>query len=144
MGEGRPRAPRPRLPEARDGAVDQVGLDGDERFVVDAEPRGYARGEVLDGHVGLPGEVPHDGARLGAPVIEPNALLAHVDAGEVRALIVTCGIELQMALAHVIAAARALDLDDASAQIGKEARAVRAGEDAREVEDDQVAERSRG
>jgi hypothetical protein len=45
-------------------------------------------------------------------------------------------------LAHVVAAGGALDLDDARAQVCEEARAVRAGQDAREVENHEAMEGS--
>src|SRR2546428_371389 len=77
-----------------------------------------------------------------AAKIEPETLLADVDAGEVRALIVPAGLELQVPLAHVIAAGRPLDLDDARAEVGEEPCAVRSGEHAREVEDDEAGEGS--
>ena len=41
---------------------------------------------------------------------------------------------------HLVAAAGLLDLDDARAQVGEETRAVRAGEDACQVEDDEAVE----
>jgi len=97
-------------------------------------------GEVLHGHVGLPGEVADDLACLGPTEIEADALLAHVDPREVRALIVAARVELEMALAHVVAAALALDLDHARAEIGQETRAIRPGEHAGEVEDDEICE----
>ena len=40
--------------------------------------------------------------------------------------------------------AQPLDLDDARAEVGEEARAVRPGEDAREVEDDEAVEEAEG
>lgn len=47
------------------------------------------------------------------------------------------------AAAHLVAFAGPLDLDDARAEIGEEARAVRAGEDAGQIEDDEAVERER-
>ncbi len=140
MREGGALAPRSSLAEAGDGAVDEVRLAGGEALVVDAETRGDAGGEVLDGDVGLPRQVPDYLARLGPSEVEPEAFLPDVDPGEVAALVVAPRLELEVSLAHVVAAARALDLDDARAEIGEEARAVRTGEDAREIEDHEVRE----
>src|SRR5207245_1956330 len=140
VGEGGALAPRSRLAKAGDGAVHEVGSRDHQRRVVAAEPRGHAGREVLHGHVGHAREVEEDPARLRAAKIEPETLLADVDAGEVRALIVPAWLELQVPLAHVIAAGRPLDLDDARAEVGEEPCAVRSGEHAREVEDDEAGE----
>jgi hypothetical protein len=142
VGEGRPLAPRARLAEAGDGAVDEIGLDGGERRVVDAQALGHPGGKILHGHVGLPREIADDVARLRAPEIEPHALLADIDPREIRALIVAARVELEVALAHVVAAPRTLDLDHAGAEVGEEARAVGPGEHAREVEDEEIGKRS--
>src|SRR6266446_4060761 len=73
--------------------------------------------------------------------IERHAALAHVDAHEVRRLILAPGLELDVAAARVVALAP-LDLDDVGAEVGEQARAVRAREHAREVEDPEAGERS--
>jgi hypothetical protein len=48
--------------------------------------------------------------------------------------------ELEVVLAHVVALARPLDLDHPRAQIGEQAGAVGAGEDAGEIEDYQIGQ----
>jgi hypothetical protein len=138
VGERGARAPRARLTEAGDGAVDEIAPHGGERVVVRAEARRDAGREILHDDVRAAREIAHDGLRRRLAQIERDALLARVHAHEVRALIVAALLELMRRAAHVVAAARLLDLDDARAEIGEEARAVRAGEDAREVENDEA------
>ncbi len=135
-------APGARLAEAGDGAVDQVRVDGGHGVVVDAEARGDPGGEVLHRDVGLAREVADDLARVGPSEVEAEAFLADIDPREVAALVVAPRLELEVALAHVVAAAGALDLDDARAEVGQETGAVRPGEDTCEVEDHEVREGS--
>ena len=143
VGECRPEPPRAGLAEARDGAVDDVGLDRAHRLVVAAEPADDAGHEVLDEDVGPAGEVEQDLAAPRAREIEAHALLARVHPREVRALVVAARLELMRAPAHLVALARTLHLDDAGAEVGEEARAIGTGEDAGEIEDDQAVERQR-
>src|SRR5712692_2919216 len=72
-------APGARLAEARDGAVDQVRVDGGQGVVVDAEARGDPGGEVLHRDVGLAREVADDLARVGPSEVEAEAFLADID-----------------------------------------------------------------
>ncbi|OGK92357.1 MAG: hypothetical protein A2W08_00525 [Candidatus Rokubacteria bacterium RBG_16_73_20] len=128
VGEGLALAQRARLAVARDRAVDEVGPHRRERRVVAAEARDDAGHEVLDDHVGHAREIEHDRARLRVRQVERDALLARVDADEVGGLVGAVRLELHEAAAHLVALARALDLDDARAEVGEQARAVRARE----------------
>src|SRR5216110_3204115 len=78
-------------------------------------------------------EIEHDRTRLRAREIERHAALAHVDAHEVRRLVLAPGLELDVAAAGVVALAP-LDLEDVGAEVGEQARAVRARQNAGEVE----------
>jgi len=125
----------PALAEAGDRAVHEPGLHGRERGVVAAKLRDDARQEVLDHHVGGAREVQHDLAGLGMREVERQARLAGVDPDEIRGLVGAPLFHLSVPAPGVVAFARALDLDHPSAEIGEQARAVRAGQHAREVED---------
>ena len=136
--EGGAEPPGAGLAEARDRAVDEIRLHRGERLVVGAQARGDAGREVLDDDVGRPRQVEDDRAGLGAGEVEADALLARIAAHEVGALVLAVCLELVRTAAHLVAASGLLDLDDARAEIGEEARAVRAREHAREVEDDEA------
>ena len=141
VGEGGTELPRPRLPEAGDRAVHDVGLDAADGLVVAAEPAHHAGHEVLDEDIDALGQLEHEVAASRIREIDADALLPGVHAREVRALIVPPRLDLVRAAAHLVALARTLHLDDARAEIGEQPRAVRAGEDAGEIEDDQAVER---
>ena len=83
-GVGRPLLVRgePVVPEARNGEVDQLGMIGAHRLVVDAQPLRLARSQVLAHHVGRRTQVEDE---LAAPVrleVDGHALLAQVVAQE--------------------------------------------------------------
>ena len=140
MREGGAEPPGAGLAEARDRAVHEVRLHRGERLVVGAEARGDAGREVLDDDVGCPRQVEHDRAGLGAGEVEADALFARIAAHEVGALVLAVCLELMRSTAHLVAASGLLDLDDARAEIGEEARAIRPREHAREVEDDEAGQ----
>ncbi len=140
VGEGLALAPRAGLAEARDRAVDEIGLDRGHRGVAQAELLDDAGGEVLDEDVGDPAEIGDDPAALRVAQVHRDAFLAHVDADEVGGLVGAARLDLEVVLPHVVALARPLDLDHARAQVGEQARAVGAGEHAGEIEDDQIRE----
>ena len=77
--ERRGLAVRPDLAEARDGAVDQPGIDRLQRLVADAELVHHARPEILHHHVGLGGQPLHHLDRLGLLEIERDRALVRVD-----------------------------------------------------------------
>jgi hypothetical protein len=141
LGESRARAPRARLPEARDRAVDEIGLQRAECRVVALKSSHDPGHEVLDDHIGLLGQVLHDRLALGPREVDADALLAGVHPGEVAALIGPAGLELQIVAPHVVALALALDLDDAGAQIAEQARAVGSGQDAGQIQDGDAGQR---
>src|SRR5205807_5574140 len=78
------------------------------------------------------------------PEVEADALLADVDPDEVGGLVGAPLLDLDVALARLVALARPLDLEHAGAEVGHQPRAVGTGEDAGEVEDDQAVEQARG
>ena len=133
--EGRLEAKRPALAEAGDRAVHDAGLHGRERGVIAAELRDDARQEVLDHHVGRAREVQHDLARFRMREVERQARLAGVDPDEVRGLVGAPLFHLRVTAPGVVAFAGALDLDHPRAEVAEQARAVRAGQHAREIED---------
>jgi hypothetical protein len=94
---------------------------------------GIAVGKVLR-------EVEHDLAPARVRDVHGDRELACVDADEVRALVGASVLELDVAAARVVALARALDLDDARAEVGEEARCPGAGEHPREVEDGEAGQ----
>src|SRR5207245_8669779 len=100
--------------------------------------------EVLDRHVGLAREVEDDVAPPRIAQIDADTLLAHVDAHEVRGLVGPALLELDVAAPGVVALAGPLDLEDAGAEVGQQARAVGAGQHAREVEDGETVEQPGG
>jgi hypothetical protein len=77
-------------------------------------------------------------ARQPAGEIEGDAFLVAIDAEEIRAFAVLKG---RPPRARVVAALRMLDLDHARAHVGREHRAVRPREDARQIEDGHARER---
>src|SRR5262249_6923658 len=58
-----------------------------------------------------------------------------IDAREVGALVVAVSLELQVVVAHLVAAARTLDLDHARAEVAEQARAVGSRQDPCQVQD---------
>jgi hypothetical protein len=70
------------LPEARERAVDDPGIQGANGLVVGAEPLHHARPEALHEHVGLSGEPLEDGLALGGLEVEGERALVPVDVGE--------------------------------------------------------------
>jgi len=139
--EGRLQTQRAALAEAGDGAVHEIGLHRRQRRVVTAELRDDAGQEVLDHDVGGSRQVRDDLAGLRVREVERQARLARVDPDEVRALIGAAGFDLGVAAPGVVALARALDLDHARAEIREQARAVGAGQHAREIENGETGEK---
>ena len=106
--------------------------------MAEAEPLHHAGPEVLDQHVGLADEAMHQGDRLGMLQVEREAALAGVELAEIGAL----AVAQRRAQAHVVALGR-FDLQHVGAHVGEQARAVRAGQHDREVEDAEAGERVR-
>jgi hypothetical protein len=131
-----PVAVRPGLAEAADGAVQQVLADLLERLVPDPQPRGHAGPEVLDDEVGALGELDEQLAPAVGLEVQRDAPLAAVRHRERVALTV----DLRCHPAGVVTRARLLDLDDVGPELGQDHRAVRTGQEARQVEDAESVE----
>src|SRR5207237_633977 len=69
--------------------------------------------------------------------VEYDRLLAAVDAGEIGRL---AALE-RAVLPGVVAALRRLDLDHPRAELGQQQRAIRAGENARQIDDENAGKR---
>jgi hypothetical protein len=82
-------------------------------------------------------------AALGPAQVDRHALLARVDAREVGGLVLAPGLDLVRVAPHLVALDRSLDLDHARPQVGEQARAVGAGQDAGEVDDHEAVQRAR-
>ena len=129
-------APRARLAEAGDRAVDQPRPSRPTtRLVAEPQPLHRAGTEVLDQHVGAIEQPLEDRRARRLLQVERQALLVAVDAEEVRAL---AADERRTPRARVVAAAGLLDLDDARAHVGEQHRAVRPGQHARQIDDEQA------
>ena len=135
VGERRSRAPRAGLAEARDRAVDDVRLHRAERLVVAVEPRDDARQEVLHDDIRHLRQIVDDRLPVGPRHVHAHAFLAGVHAGEVGALVAAAVLELQVVVAHLVAAPRTLHLDHTRAEVAQQARAVRARQDPGQVQD---------
>src|SRR5439155_8540487 len=133
----RPAGLRARLAEARDRAVDEARVEATGPVVAEAEASERAGTEVLEEDVGGGEEPPQDLLPRLRLEVEGEALLAPVDAHEVRRL--TPGERRPGS--RVVAVTRLLDLDDLRPHVGQEEGAVRAGEDAGEVDDADPIER---
>ncbi len=107
---------------ARDVADDDPGLHCRQALVAEAQPRRGAGGEVLHHHVGLfeHQALQHLG-RLGMLHVERQAFLRAVGPDEMRGQ----AAHARVVAAREVAGARALDLDDAGAEVGELARRER-------------------
>ena len=72
--------------------------------------------------------------------IDRHAALAGVDPDEVGGLIGARLVHLDVAPSRLVPFARSLHLDHARAQVGEQARAVRTGQHAREIENGEAGE----
>jgi hypothetical protein len=123
-------------PEAADRRVDDRGIGGRDRLVVQAEPAQPPGPEVLDHHVGACGELAGDRHVVRVLQVERDGSLVAVDAEEVR----------RLAVAHRwhpgpgVVAARTLHLDHLGAEVREQHGGVRSGQDAGEVGDQQPAQ----
>ncbi len=129
----------PVLAVAGDRAVDDARVDRGDSFVIEAEPRHHARPELFDHHVGL-FEQRHDLGLVGRVLeVEREGLLAAVEHREVDAV----GAPARLVDPHLLALTRPLDLDHFRAGLGEEQARHRAGQQRREIEDEDSVERSR-
>src|SRR5262249_35997202 len=142
--EGGPWPPGPRLGETRDRAVHEIGLHGAHGLVVAREPGHHARHEVLHHHVGHPGQAMDYGLALRPRQVDGHALLARVHPDEVRALIASPRLDLEIVAPLIVAFPRALDLGHARPEVGEQAGTVRSGQHAGEIEDNDAGQREIG
>ena len=134
---GRSRLPG-RLPEPADRAVDDVFADCPHGLVVDSETIHDARTEVLHDQVGVTGQAQEQLAAARALEIERDASLVAVRHRERVAL----AGDVRGQSTSVVASRKPLDLDDVGAQIREHHRAVGASEEAGQVENPKVVERT--
>src|SRR5262249_47484623 len=119
----------------RQPAVDQARVDRSHPVVVDAEPRGDGRPEIVDEHVRDLDHSAQDPDAVGVLEVEAHAVLVAVDTEERAAL----PRERGRVVAQVVALGR-LDLDDLGAEIPKERATVGSGDVTAQVEHDDPAE----
>ncbi len=134
---GRALAQRPRGAEPGDGDQHEPRPARAQALPVVAELRERARPEVLDQHVGAREQALEDCAVPSLFEIEIDRLLAAIHRGEVGGARGREGADR----ARIVAAARALHLDHARAEIGEHQRAVGPREDARQIDDERAGER---
>ena len=146
-------ASRSGLPESRDRAIHEARMRRVQRVEVEPHLGERARAEILDQHIAFRDEPVENRAPVGLLEIQRDAFFVSIDAQEIGALALVRGVPIARTLrdgvqegrspgARVIALARLLDLDDASAHVGQQHRAVRAGEHARQIEHRDAVERS--
>src|SRR5690606_37256546 len=109
------------LAEARDGAVDDAGIDLPQLLVTHAYLVGGAGPEVLQYHVGLPRQAVDDLPALFLLEVHGDAALVAVDAEEVGRLAADEG---RAPGPGVVAGAGTLHLDDVGAQVRQHHEAV--------------------
>src|SRR5581483_2715760 len=115
----------PVLSVARDRAVDEAGIEGPQRRVVDAEAGGDARAEAFEQDVGAGDEPPEHVAATRVLEVEDQAPL----------------VAREKRNAHAERIAGRGDEEHVGAEVGEQRRAKRPRELAREVEDAEARER---
>ncbi|GIW11376.1 MAG: hypothetical protein KatS3mg061_2433 [Dehalococcoidia bacterium] len=117
------------MPEAGDRTVDQGGIAFSKHRVAEPEALHHPRPEVLHHHIRERGQRERDGAAGGMLEVQRDRPLAVVVAEE--ADVPPPG----NLTAGVVALAWLFDFDHLGAEVGQDARGVRASDDAGEVED---------
>ena len=117
--------PRALLPVAADRRDDEPGMGGEQLVGVEAHACHHARTEVLEHHIGHPGERAHDRDRFGLREVEADVSLPAVLLREVRRHRV---LARPREPRHVTLGR--LDLDDVRTHVDEHAPAVRTGEHA--------------
>ena len=132
------------LAETGHRAVDQVGLDGLQRCVVQPVARELTDLVVFQHHVGAGRQVAQQGLAFGAGDVDRDGALAAVGgqvvgrfAGVVPSRVLGVG---RAPGARVVAHARAFDLDDVGAEVGQVLRAPWSGQHARQIQHADVAQ----
>jgi len=135
----------PVMAEATDRQDHQGRVELVQPLDREPEPVHDARPEVLDQHVTLGGQPSQGGHPVLALEVEGDRLLVAVAGQEVRRDRVFLGPdERGSPAAGVIATAGALDLDDARTHVAQHHGGVRAGQGSRQVDDDDVVQRTDG
>ena len=130
---------RPGLPEARDRAVDEAPVHRAKGLVSQTEVVHRSRLEVLDEDVTPADEVDDERPPARVLQIDGDAPLAAVDREEVGSLAV--GRAGRGPVPAVVAPSRVLDLDHLGAVVAQDLGGERTGDDAREVDDADPAEK---
>ncbi len=125
------------LPVPRQGAVDDPGVHGPDRRLAEPPSGKLARHRRLEEDIRRRREAQHDLPAPREPVVDRDAPLAAIDGLEEAA-------EPELGRRHpgVVAGQRRLDLDDLRAEVGKEERAPRAGQQPGEIQDADPRERT--
>jgi hypothetical protein len=124
-----------------DGAVNQVGLEGFELFVAQAQLFGATGLEVVDDHVELREQLLHDAQRLGALQVQRDGPLVAVHT------VVIGGLGLadsDAPVSCVVTPAGVLHLDDLGPKVGQHLAAQRPGKHARQVQHPHARQRQVG
>src|SRR6185503_10526339 len=119
------------IAEAADLAIDQSRIDLFQRFVTESQALRYAGPVILDKHIHLRRQAPHDLDALGRLEVHGEAALAAVHRHEGRAVAV---LLRRAQLARRLALARRLDLDHVGAHVGEVHGAERRRHGLREVD----------
>ena len=130
---GRQFRRRPGLAVAGDRAVDQFRIERVQRSVIELQPPHHAGTKILDQHVGVRDQPANGFDPLRRFQIEHQAVLADIELAEGGAAI----IAHRRAGPHRLAFG-GFDLDDFGAHIGEHARAVRAGDRGRKIDNAQA------
>jgi hypothetical protein len=133
-----PRRAGAGLAIAGDRAIDDVGPDGADVVIAEAEPGHDARPELLDDDVGALDQRAQPRARGLVLQVQRHAFLATVEHGEIGAV----GAPFRAVGPHLLAAAGALDLDDLRAGLGKEQSRHRPRQERAEVEHGDARQRA--
>ena len=127
------------LAKAGHAHVDQLGVEAAQFVGTNAQAIGHAGAEVLHHHIGLCGQLVHQGHGLGVLHVEHQALLVAVHHREQGALAVFHGADVA-----VVVTLRWLDLDDFGTQIGQQRSGQRAGQHTGEIQNLDALQRQAG
>ena len=132
------------LPEAGDGTIDEAGIDCLQAVVVEAVFLQPPELEVLDHHIGGRNELAYRTGALGRREIEryrPLAAIGRVVIGSRQVLAVTAHDEGRPPFARIVAAFGVLHLDHVRAEVGQQLARPRAGQDTRQFDHADAAQR---
>src|ERR1700759_1161979 len=122
----------------RDRAINELGIGGSDRRIVEAEFLHDGGGEVFDDNVGSSYQRPCHLARSRVCQVERNVALIPVEAQKSS----TLSTNLRMFVsARVVATFRVFDLDDLGTKIGKRLCTGGPRHDPREVNDQEAIQR---